>query len=319
MNQTHKSFIKDLKKYTKNLIIRDHKNPIMLNINGKDISVYIGRLGGLTNEPNYVRHSPSKTNVDIQKHRHKNGIEVAFIGTFDGKKNYCAWSRKHIFSLKATTKSTLRAPRSYEKMELNFPIIHKKGKHLLIVIPSFSLGAYLENTRDFNSLIGEGMTTHSLLTREGVSLEDISRYHPANSEKRKQIVSLWKKFRNPNFRKRVRRAYGNACCICGFQLAVEAAHIIPHESEESHDIVTNGLLLCPNHHRMYDESLFDINADYEIVINHDLVDRLRSRGRKGGIDDLMKREGNKICLPKKMENWPSVEFLRYGYRVRTKT
>ena len=319
MKQAHIGLINTLKKYTNDLTVKDHNNPVILNLNGKDISVYIGNLGELTKEPGNVRHSPSKANIDIQRDRHKSGTKVAFIGVFGGEKNYCAWSLQHIFSLRAMTKSTLRAPRSYEKAKLDYPIIHKKNKHILIIMPSFSLGPYLENTRDFHSLVDESEPIRSLPDRDSISLEDLPGHHPTNSEKRKQFVSLWKKFRDPNFRKKVMRAYDNACCICGFQLTLDAAHIIPHENEESRDIVTNGLLLCPNHHRMYDKSLFSINADYKIIVEHDLIDRLRRKGRSGGIDDLVNREGDEISLPKNERNWPSKEFLRYSDTLRTKT
>ena len=58
------------------------------------------------------------------------------------------------------------------------------------------------------------------------------------------------------FRRALLEAYGYSCCMCGntFESTLEAAHIIPWGecSRQERLDVRNGLLLCSNHHRMFD-------------------------------------------------------------------
>ena len=318
MTQKYTKFLRTLKEYTKDTVITDNKDPILLNLNGEEISVYLSNLTQLHNYNNKVRIAPKRNEIDIQKHRHKNGVTVAFLGTFDGGKNYCSWNLPHVFSLKTKTSSSLYAPKMYEKKKLSFPDIYKGDKHYVVIIPSSALGTYLENIRKFHSTINGSQAIQNLKRRTSASLDILATSHSIDPEK-ERLVYLWKKFRDPEFRRKVMRAYGNSCCVCKFQPVVDAAHIIPHKHEKSCDSVTNGLLLCPNHHRMYDDSLFSISSDYKILINHDLVDKLRDKGRHGGIDDLVRIEGCEISLPARKEDRPSKEFLEYGDKIRAKT
>ena len=91
---------------------------------------------------------------------------------------------------------------------------------------------------------------------------------------------------------------------------VEAAHIVPHEDDRTSQTVENGLALCPNHHEMYDRHHFKVTSKYRISINHEKVNELRSEGRVGALDCIMKLKGKKICLPNDREAWPSIECLR---------
>lgn len=51
-------------------------------------------------------------------------------------------------------------------------------------------------------------------------------------------------------------AYKKTCCVCRRQLGlVQAAHIIPHSEPDSPNTVQNGLAMCIEHHRLYDDSL----------------------------------------------------------------
>lgn len=65
------------------------------------------------------------------------------------------------------------------------------------------------------------------------------------------------------FRKALIEAYGGACAFCGltFAEALDAAHILPWSVCGSADRVSplNGLLLCSNHHEMFDAGWLRIN------------------------------------------------------------
>lgn len=80
------------------------------------------------------------------------------------------------------------------------------------------------------------------------------------------------------FRRGVLLAYNSQCAICDFTvsmkstyIALEAAHI-RWRSWEGPDIVTNGIALCANHHRMFDRGVFTIEgpeAGYRVRVSAD--------------------------------------------------
>ena len=311
MTKIYRKFFLALEEYTGEITVKDQERPILINLNGEDVSVYIGNLGRVTREPNNVRHAPSKKNIGIQRDRHKSGIKVAFIGMFDGGNNYCAWNPQNIFSLKTVTQSSLRAPRMYEKKNLDRPIVESNNKHPLVIMPSSALGPYLENVEALYSLNEDRKIIEALEYGMRSLPESVSRYK--YTEPGKQVELKFRrtliKPRDENFRIDVMHAYCKACCVCGLQFATEAAHIVPHKDERTSQAVRNGLALCPNHHRMYDSHLFQVTPEYKISINHEKLKELRKEGLIGGLDDIMKLEGKRISLPRDKEAWPSKEYL----------
>ena len=70
------------------------------------------------------------------------------------------------------------------------------------------------------------------------------------------------------FRRALLKAYGSKCGICGLNIkvALQAAHILPwrYANRKQRFDITNGILLCANHHCLYDNNLFIINEDYSV-------------------------------------------------------
>ncbi|WP_244069195.1 HNH endonuclease [Bradyrhizobium sp. Ce-3] len=70
------------------------------------------------------------------------------------------------------------------------------------------------------------------------------------------------------FREALIIAYDHQCAMCdlSFYDALEAAHIVPFwecSAEQKMD-VCNGLLLCANHHRLFDTEWITVSADHVI-------------------------------------------------------
>ena len=63
-------------------------------------------------------------------------------------------------------------------------------------------------------------------------------------------------------------AYGRVCAFCGFAVeeSLEAAHIHAWAKCGERDRMNprNGLLLCANHHRMFDAHKIRITPDYKL-------------------------------------------------------
>lgn len=68
------------------------------------------------------------------------------------------------------------------------------------------------------------------------------------------------------FRFKVIKRYGAECSVCGLNLkpTLEAAHIIP-KSKKGSDKSPNGLVMCANHHKMFDSHLFSIDHSLDLV------------------------------------------------------
>jgi len=76
------------------------------------------------------------------------------------------------------------------------------------------------------------------------------------------LKEVFKKARDAAFRETVLDIYDHLCAACGLRVRLadgfsllDAAHLIPVEDPDSNDNPTNGLALCPNHHRAMDRSL----------------------------------------------------------------
>ncbi|MCK5685044.1 HNH endonuclease [bacterium] len=87
------------------------------------------------------------------------------------------------------------------------------------------------------------------------------------------VFSEVKRKRDSRFRQNVMDAYGWACCVCGLKIQVgksiignEAAHIKWH-NHGGPDIVKNGIVLCPTHHKMFDFGIFTMDKDRRILVS----------------------------------------------------
>ncbi len=138
-----------------------------------------------------------------------------------------------------------------------------------------------------------------------------------DNARRTTVVSISKRLRDANFRKRVLTAYGFQCAICGLQLQlVDAAHIIPVNHEKSTDETCNGLALCALHHRAFDQTLITVGDDYSVWLNEMRVSELKRARRVGGLDVFEKNLRPLIVLPPAVSDRPHVEYIRIANRIR---
>ncbi|CAI6086594.1 hypothetical protein PAECIP112173_05050 [Paenibacillus sp. JJ-100] len=83
------------------------------------------------------------------------------------------------------------------------------------------------------------------------------------------------------FRKALLEAYNKRCAFCGFrhEVALEAAHIIPWSrcNDEEKLSVNNGLLLCSNHHKLFDNDIIRVDENYTICTDVDFKSKVIGR------------------------------------------
>jgi putative restriction endonuclease len=116
----------------------------------------------------------------------------------------------------------------------------------------------------------------------------------------------------PMFRAKVMNAYASTCAVCHLKHPelLDAAHIIPDSDKRGFAQVTNGLALCKIHHAAYDRNLMGITPDYEVRIDHKLLDEIDGPMLRHGLQDM---HGVGIVLPHSPKNWPDKLNLAVRY------
>jgi putative restriction endonuclease len=108
------------------------------------------------------------------------------------------------------------------------------------------------------------------------------------------------------FRVAVTGAYRGACAVTGEHSmpVLEAAHIRPYENEGPH-IVSNGLLLRADVHRLFDRGYVTVTPDLNFVVSQ----RLKEEYENGKV--YYERHGCRIELPAQAADRPAPELLRW--------
>jgi putative restriction endonuclease len=113
------------------------------------------------------------------------------------------------------------------------------------------------------------------------------------------------------FRRALLAAYGGICCFSGIAIkeVLEAAHIIPWSRAEPHlrGSVNNGLLLSSLHHKLFENGLLTLDAEFRIWCNEKTLSRIQQT-------ELMKHlvfglHGKVIRLPKKTKWYPTPSLI----------
>ncbi|MDC7232992.1 MAG: HNH endonuclease [Spirochaetales bacterium] len=127
-----------------------------------------------------------------------------------------------------------------------------------------------------------------------------------------KTVAIKRRKRDPKFRELVATAYNYQCAICGFHLmlggssiANEAAHIKWH-SYRGPDTVSNGLLLCNLHHKLFDRGVFTFSKEYKM----NLSDKVSSHS-EGFKRWLIEYNEKPLLLPRKTDWVPSEDYLQW--------
>lgn len=120
--------------------------------------------------------------------------------------------------------------------------------------------------------------------------------------------------RNSRFGEVVRRIYDQKCAVCeiGFQLrgralGLEAAHIIPVEEGGIIGDVRNGVLLCRNHHALFDQHAWTIDEDLRVGVAAE-----RAFRESAAENHIVAVEGKRLPnLPSLVEDQPAKEAARW--------
>lgn len=326
-------FILDsLRPYSENFYMHDRQNPARFRLNGIEYSTqlsYVHDSGENRFNPDERRIQVSRSIIERQRARVNAGCKVAFIGFFPGGKTFVAWDPRHVFSLRASTVVSVYARQSQQqRAEENHVAIHSfRARYLretsvAIALPSNALGFYLENIERFHRIHSES-AIQSLMKNHTNAFIDFGLGSGGEIDfkydgKREKLAYNRKVYpRDPSFKPKVLNAYSNTCCICNRQLGlVEAAHIIPHSTENCPNTVHNGLAMCVEHHRLYDAALLLPKPGQELYFNRIRAEYLRQTEQGEGLDEIEELSRNKYWIPSNPSLQPSDEYLQLGFDIR---
>lgn len=149
---------------------------------------------------------------------------------------------------------------------------------------------------------------------EHLGLAQSGLVHGEASEVRRGYVTTLarRRLHQRAFRERVLAAYQHQCSLCRLKHdeLLDAAHIIPDTEPEGEPVVSNGLSLCRLHHAAFDKFFVGVRPDYVIEIRPDLLEETDGPTLRHAIQAL---HGQRIILPKRKENRPSVDLLTTRY------
>jgi len=141
--------------------------------------------------------------------------------------------------------------------------------------------SFVENTKQLVNPIEEVIEQQE--NEKKVELFDHSRQKKKNSFSSRNN-------NQPKFNFDVFKYYENKCAACNISHFLEAAHIIPVKDKGS-DNKLNGLILCKNHHKAFDDGLFKINpTNLKIEIIKENKESLRIKN--DDIEYLINKPGN---------------------------
>jgi len=120
--------------------------------------------------------------------------------------------------------------------------------------------------------------------------------------------------RDPEFRRKVLRAYGYRCAVCGYDLklgpsdlGLEAAHIKWHQAGGP-DTENNGLALCALHHRLFDRGAFSLADDSIMLVSQEV------HGTSGLEEMLLSFHERHAIEPQSERFRPLPQFLQWHRR-----
>lgn len=136
----------------------------------------------------------------------------------------------------------------------------------------------------------------------------------AREEAETRITESMRVVRRKAFQIGVRKLYHEKCSLCelgyhfmGQPIGVEAAHVIPVSDKGTSKDLRNGILLCQNHHTLFDRNLWAFDEDFRVHVKEDPIFR-----RSAEKNHILKIEGLRLPnLPDNEFDMPAREAINY--------
>jgi hypothetical protein len=144
------------------------------------------------------------------------------------------------------------------------------------IIEAFDQGSRLFRIRgmrmeEINAYLGTGMVMDDDLIDTAIELEALEAWNPFEDPNR-VLYKVSAQKRDQHFRRIILRNYHSTCAVTGLQFELDntveaqAAHIISKDRRGS-DNPKNGLALSRSIHWAFDQGIFTISDQYEVLIH----------------------------------------------------
>lgn len=198
--------------------------------------------------------------------------------------------------------------------------VHEKGNRELVIAfrPDF-IGNYVEHLEALHGT-GQQQDEVSFLSQlaedpEAIDQPDIEAV--VQAPRLYAVIQTRKALRALDFKDRVLTAYSHQCAICGIQLRLlDGAHILPVSEPGSTDETSNGVALCPLHHRAYDRGLLTFDRQYRIHLNEMRIRDLIAAGHDGQLPRFRKALRITLQLPPGQRDQPNPLFIDQANSLR---
>ena len=138
------------------------------------------------------------------------------------------------------------------------------------------------NTWQYTHILeGTLLTSENIVDVAGeadLKVEDVEKSIPQGLKGYEREAVIKERINQSGFRRNLIKKYGK-CCLCGVEAPelLLASHIKPWKDsdEDEKGATSNGLLLCPNHDRLFDRGLISFNDDGTILISEKLSEKDR--------------------------------------------
>lgn len=238
------------------------------------------------------------------------------LGWHSGYEVFAAWDiRRHDGQDSSSPSAQIREDVLKEAHSQQFSVGSRANGEIVVAFrPQFLVDYAMVSTALHRSGSVDG-GLELLSDLDGVSDADIEVV--GNSERKRIVATIVRRYRAADFRNRVLGAYGHRCAMCGVQLELlDAAHILPVADDNSTDETTNGVALCKLHHAAFDRNLVSFDESFGITVSDAECGRLAKMQRLGGLDAFTDGLKTALILPNDRRDYPAAHFISLARRVR---
>jgi hypothetical protein len=186
------------------------------------------------------------------------------------------------------------------------PMFNKKGGMYWSFFPQL-LPTFIESLDSKVTLESKDV----LIAVGGAGLVDQPAEVTAAARARAAVTRL---IRDARFANAVVNAYDSRCAMCGINMGlVSGAHIFPVSAPGSNDHPTNGLALCENHHRAFDNHKIWVHPDSRKLAIHPSMISSAARDERDGV--FVNATTAVLAEPRDRINLPASQMFkeRYSY------
>lgn len=162
-------------------------------------------------------------------------------------------------SLKKDTKDKNKNPPLLNKENLDRDIFDTQDTRFNTWLPYFGDNSVVQDNNN---------------SEKNIKHIDIQESLKGNLEPEKKQISITATTRNMTLVKYLKNHYQDKCQICGEAIEIskgefvsEVHHIQPLGAHDGADVIENMIVLCPNHHAMFDRGAITIDLDKKLVLH----------------------------------------------------